>query len=721
MPVSGAARAVLAELGFVPAAANDRVETEWRAAELDAIEPWIADPSAAEGRGWETARVRLAVELEPLRVRAEFERFGVPLRELLIPPAWTPVASSGRLEAAVRQAIAGRAAGQVTALPRLALRPNPAPPSGLPAADDLPFIPDVPVSCDPGSGNQNETTIGIFRDGTVVGGWNDNRTGVYHVGFARSTDFGLTWLPDTLMIDPTYSEDGDPVICVDDEGTIYYFWLSFSRSPASGDIILTKSFDRGASWGPMVNLTPGTPGSLDDKPWVTIDGANVFLTWYEAYSSNALKFKRSPDRGATWSAGVIVGSGGNGTFPFRGTDSTVYVGWGMQDIGFNKSTDMGATWTGQRTIISCPWSPGSPPWRMNNIPSFGTSLDRTKLYVVFADSRRAANQTDVFFSRSTDEGATWLTPVRVNDTQDPDATLQFYPWLAVDPYDRLHVVWHDTRAGDNRIAQYYSYSTDQGLTWSENYRVSDTAVYASTFIGDYNACAADSHRVYALWCDARTAPANPDVFHSQALHIGTEYRDVGVVAILAPGDTVEQGEPVIPTAVVRNYGTAPETFPVRLEVEPGTVRLANVTLAAGATDTVEFEEWTPDEPGRFALRCSTELTGDQNPANDLVADTTLVIPGSGIAEPGRPARFDLTLSAPSPTRGPVRLAYSLPSRADIRLDLYSADGRRVRRLASGNHEPGRYSVEARLPAGGYFARLQSPGRTVTHRFIVADR
>ena len=393
---------------------------------------------------------------------------------------------------------------------------------------DLPFIPNVAVSNDPGTGNQNETTIGIFRNNFVCGGWNDNRTGVYHVGFAYSTNGGLNWSDDTVMIEPTYPEDGDPVICIDDSGHVYYFWLSFNRSNNTGDVFLTKSRDGGRTWGPFVCVTPSSPNSLDDKPWATVDGNNVFATWYEYGTTFALKFTRSTNRGATWSTGVQVGSGGNGTFPFRGRDSIVYVGWGVQNVQLNKSTDMGRTWQGQRTIISVTWSPGSTPWRVNNIPSFGTSRDRTRSYVVFADSRLRANQLDVFFSRSTDDGISWSTPVEVNDTPSTDTTKQFYPWLAVDPFDRIHVVWHDTRAG-GRIGQYYAYSTDFGTTWSRNYRASDTAVYASTFIGDYTACAADSYYVYALWCDARRGSANPDVFFSKAR------TPVQIIEALAPG------------------------------------------------------------------------------------------------------------------------------------------------------------------------------------------
>ncbi len=388
---------------------------------------------------------------------------------------------------------------------------------------DPPWIPNIKVSQDPGTGNQNETTMANYQDTLFCGGWNDNRLGVYHVGFARSTNGGATWA-ETLMYEPTYPGDCDPCIVVNDSGHICYVWLSYNPTNYTGDIYLTKSRDWGKTWGPSVCLTPNTPNNLDDKPWAAVDGNYMFLTWFDYGGTGNLCFKRSTDYGQTWSAAVSVGSGGNGTMPFRGTGQNLFVGWGMQNVRLNRSTNLGSSWLGQQTIITCPWSPPSTPYRLNNIPSFATSLDRTRLYVVFADSRWGSNQLDVSFSRSTDQGVTWSTPVKINDTPSGDTTLQFYPWIAVDPNDNLHVVWHDTR-GRSRywIGQYYAYSTNYGVTWSVNQRVSDTVAYANTFIGDYTACTAGNQYIAALWCDCRNGQTNPDIYFSRSLNqIGIE-------------------------------------------------------------------------------------------------------------------------------------------------------------------------------------------------------
>jgi hypothetical protein len=675
LKVLGTTQQILKEINIPMKLTNNGViTTETIVTDITTINDYIREDKPVDRPGWEKGRFYLTLNfnrLNPnqteLTIEAKFERFGVPSELLLIPPAWTPVASNGVLEDIIFSAISDK----------LSLNKNHSPKKVMRHSNDVigdnmilpyfhpdpPFIPNVPVSNDPGAGNQNETTIGIFGGYFVCGGWNDNRTGIYHVGFASSTDGGLTWSDDTVLTEPTYSEDGDPVICIDDSGTVYYFWLSFERSTNRGDIFLTKSYDGGSSWGPFVCVTPNSLNSLDDKPWATIDGNNVYVSWYEYGTTGNLKFTRSTDRGATWSTGVAVGSGGNGTTPFRGTDSTIYVGWGFQDLKLNKSTDMGRTWQGQRTIIPVTWNPGSTPYRINNIPCFKTSNDRTKLYVVFADSRLRSGQLDVFFSHSTDEGQTWSTPVKVNDTPAQDTTKQFYPWMAVDPYDRIHVVWHDTRAG-SRIGQYYAYSTDFGQTWSQNYRASDTAAYANTFIGDYTACAADSHFVYALWCDARTAQGNPDIFFTKGMH--QQNRDVGVQSIVSPGRRIPSMVPVDVEAIFRNFGLNQETFPatslIIFDDSIVFIKDTTLTLNPAQEDTVLFGEFTSESNLLYDVVFYTALVGDENPSNDTLVSTARTTPDAGVSKIIKP-------------RG--RLIPGIPADAEAMIKNFSGDPKDV--------------------------------------------
>jgi hypothetical protein len=83
--------------------------------------------------------------------------------------------------------------------------------------------------------------------------------------------------------------------------------------------------------------------------------------------------------------------------------------------------------------------------------------------------------TDVMFARSTDDGATFSAPVKVNDDPINPSKWHWFGTFSVAPNGRLDAVWYDTRnAANNTDSQlFYSFSTDAGVTWSPNVAVSN--------------------------------------------------------------------------------------------------------------------------------------------------------------------------------------------------------------------------------------------------------
>jgi hypothetical protein len=99
------------------------------------------------------------------------------------------------------------------------------------------------------------------------------------------------------------------------------------------------------------------------------------------------------------------------------------------------------------------------------------------------------------------------------------------------------------------------------------------------------------------------------------------YHDVGAVMVVAPGDTVAWRSTVTPTAVVRNFGSEPETFWTEFTITgaPGVAYRdsSQPYLHAGDTMTLAFAPWQPDT-GSYLLRVFTRLTDDRNRNNDTV-------------------------------------------------------------------------------------------------------
>ena len=101
-----------------------------------------------------------------------------------------------------------------------------------------------------------------------------------------------------------------------------------------------------------------------------------------------------------------------------------------------------------------------------------TNQTRGNVYAL-CSTTGSSNTCDVMFARSTNRGATWSAPVRINDF-GPNS----YHWfgaIAVAPNGRrIDVCWYDTRSDPNNQYSelYYSYSLDGGLTWAPNQVVS---------------------------------------------------------------------------------------------------------------------------------------------------------------------------------------------------------------------------------------------------------
>ena len=152
-----------------------------------------------------------------------------------------------------------------------------------------------------------------------------------------------------------------------------------------------------------------------------------------------------------------------------------------------------------------------------------------RIYLVYTDETvNENNDTDILMRTSTDDGATWSAPVRVND--DATTRSQFLPYVALDPTTgTVAVGFHDCRndngvpgpGGTNMIpnddAEYYgTFSTDGGATWAPNRRLSggfSNAAAAGNGVdyGDYVGLAAFAGKLYAMWADnANCDGTNPN-------------------------------------------------------------------------------------------------------------------------------------------------------------------------------------------------------------------
>ncbi|MCK9451288.1 MAG: T9SS type A sorting domain-containing protein [Bacteroidales bacterium] len=343
-----------------------------------------------------------------------------------------------------------------------------------------------------------------------------------------SEDGGYTWESNVLE-SPQYGVWGDPVIMTDTAGDFYFYHLS---NPPIGnwiDRIVCQKFDKGSrqwSSGTYMGLN-GT--KAQDKQWAVVDPATntIYVTWTQfddygvsdpACQSN-IRFSKSVDAGQSWTpaitisqvAGNCVDSGETteGAVPAVGPNGEIYVSWsGPEGIVFDRSLDGGETWLDEDIAVD----PHIGGWdfdipgisRSNGMPvtkcDLGNSVHRGTIYINFADQRNGADDTDIWLTKSTDQGETWTEPVRVND--DEPGKQQFFTWMDIDQTNgHLYFVFYDRRAyDDNQTDVYMAVSGDGGETFT-NTKISESPFipWNNVFFGDYNNISAHNNTVRPIW------------------------------------------------------------------------------------------------------------------------------------------------------------------------------------------------------------------------------
>lgn len=104
-----------------------------------------------------------------------------------------------------------------------------------------------------------------------------------------------------------------------------------------------------------------------------------------------------------------------------------------------------------------------------------------------------------------------------------------------------------------------------------------------------------------------------------------------------------------------------------------------------------------------------------------------VEPLMAIEELGGDRAFDLLPASPNPFNPATKIRFDLPSAGAVKLTVHDLEGRRVRTLAEGSLPPGRHAYtwdgrgdgEMPISSGLYFVRLESAGRQISRKILMA--
>lgn len=224
-------------------------------------------------------------------------------------------------------------------------------------------------------------------------------------------------------------------------------------------------------------------------------GSNRFVVWYDGTPGNFdIFFRRSTDNGATWKAVVNLSTNpGISILPqIAVSGSNVYVVWTqlnsditLGDIFIRKSTDNGATW-GSKVKLSV-----SPYVGTNLEAATRIAVSGANVHVVWAN-----DALQILERRSTDNGATWKPTVNLSNTTG----LAHEPSVAVSG-SNVYVAWMEE--GHDNSDVFVRRSTDNGSTWKSKVNLSNTC---SGCLADIPEVAVSGSNVYVAWSGAGKGP-----------------------------------------------------------------------------------------------------------------------------------------------------------------------------------------------------------------------
>jgi hypothetical protein len=348
-------------------------------------------------------------------------------------------------------------------------------------------------------------TMNPANSNNLIGAWQQDRWsdgGSHGLVAGFSSDGGKTWsqtdLPFNLCAPGglNYTRASDPWVSIGPDGTAYTVSISFDETDFRNAVAAATSSDGGASWKNLNVIKADTSSQFfNDKESVTADPVHTgvaYAVWDRLAAPNGIAIIPNPDEGAhnffgftgptwfsktmdggkDWSTPAIINDVSAPTSQENQTIGNVIVvdprtdtlydffdaingsgsnGSGQHgfNVAFQKSTNGGDTWTTPQiistlgTVFVTDPNTGQSIRTGDIIPEPAIDPATGQLYVVWQDARFSGGHFDqVAISTSTDGGATWSTPVRVNTPKGQPA---FTASVAVNSDHTVGVTYYDFR------------------------------------------------------------------------------------------------------------------------------------------------------------------------------------------------------------------------------------------------------------------------------------
>jgi hypothetical protein len=310
----------------------------------------------------------------------------------------------------------------------------------------------------------------------------------------RSTDRGQSWEEAAIICSDTAGNFGASVAASD--GYVHVFWDD-ARDGDGTEVYYTRSTDNGESWSANRRLTTATGSS--GEPNAALEGEYIHLVWTDRRgTTNQVYYKRSPDRGFSWTQDVVITALDSGVnhATVAVADSVVQVVYtGIHGDGpelhYVRSLDNGLNWQPDVMLSSS----SAPNGHMNPHVAVAGPV----VHVVYTDRR--SGDDEAFYIRSPDHGLSWGPETCLFSTPGDNVGRTVVAGSGTNAHAATHL------RINSRNWIHYRHSTDAGLTWTQAELLSDSgwAYHASIAVRGTG--------VHLVWRDGRDG--NAEVYYKR--------------------------------------------------------------------------------------------------------------------------------------------------------------------------------------------------------------
>jgi len=280
------------------------------------------------------------------------------------------------------------------------------------------------------------------------------------------------------------------------ESIIHVVWVD--KRDDNWEIYYKRSTDCGMNWGADTRLTNNTAWSF--SPTIAVSCLLVHVVWEDNRDGNfEIYYKNSTDGGITWGTDTrLTNNTAWSRFPtIAVSDSFVHVVWiderdGNDEIYYKKSTNGGINWGADTRLTN------NTAWSFSPTIAVSGSL----VHVVWSDIRDG--NSEIYYKKSTDGGINWGKDMRLTNGNNSSGG----PTIAVSD-TILHLVWEDWRNGKYNNEIYYKRSTDGGINWEDDVRLTNNNANSGR-----STIAVSGNLLHLVWEDNRDG--NPEIYYKNS-------------------------------------------------------------------------------------------------------------------------------------------------------------------------------------------------------------